>query len=370
MTTKQCRWGFLSAAAISRKNWRSIAMSGNGTLTAVASRGAEKARAFISECQAEVPFATPPVALGSYEALLASDVVDAVYIALPTTLRKPWVIRAAEAKKHVLCEKPIACTAADAAEMIQACRDNGVQFMDGVMFNHSARLAALRQELDSKGGIGRVRRIATHFSFFGGDAFERTNIRAQSGLEPHGCLGDLGWYTLRFTLWVMSYQMPRFVVCHSHQTLQGLNSPATVPGEFSGTLFFDDNVSANFFCSFLAENQERATISGQHGYITLEDFVLPFYDAEVAFKRHQNALEIHNCTWNMGCHDLRFAVKEYASGQPNSQEVNMIRTFADLVLAGVPDDHWPQIAMKTQRLLDACRESADRAGVRVELPVF
>jgi len=362
-----CRWGFLATAAISRKNWRSIALSGNGALVAVASRVMSKADQFIRQCQAEVPIWPMAKSLGSYEALLARDDVDAVYIALPTTLRKPWVIRAAEAGKHVLCEKPIASTAADAAEMVDACRTHGVQFIDGVMFNHSARLGKLRRELDRTDGIGTIRRISSHFSFAGGEAFERDNIRTNSELEPHGCLGDLGWYNIRFTLWVMKYAMPTSVVAHSHRTMRGSTSPAEVPGELSATMFFEGGVSANFFCSFLAENQETATISGTNGYVSMEDFVLPFYDAEVAFQTNKNVLAINNCTWNMGRHTDRVAVREYASGEANSQEVNMIRTMNDLVLSGKLDDHWPQIAMKTQRVLDACRESARHDGARVVL---
>ncbi len=367
MTHPRCRWGFLSTAAISRKNWKSIALSSSGTLTAVASRDHAKAQQFVNECSAEVPFFPSPTALGSYEELLERDDVDAVYIALPTALRMPWVILAAESGKHVLCEKPIAVTAADAAEMIAACKSNGVQFMDGVMFNHSSRLAGLRQELDRPGGIGAVRRIATQFSFHGGAAFERDNIRVQSQLEPHGCLGDLGWYTLRFSLWVMNYQMPRSVVAYTHRTLKGLSSVADVPGELSGKLFFDDGVSAEFFCSFLAENQQLATISGEHGYLRLEDFVLPFYDAEVAWSSHQNVLEIDNCRWNMRRHEARHAVQEYASGEANSQEVKMIRAMNEIILSGHLNDHWPTIAFKTQQLLDACRDSAIHHGARIEL---
>jgi len=370
MTKQNCRWGFLSTAAISRKNWKSIALSGSGTLAAVASRTVVKAQAFIDECNAESQLNPLPIALGSYEQLLTRSDVDAVYIALPTTLRKEWVIRAAEAKKHVLCEKPVASTAVDAAEMIAACEANGVQFIDGVMFNHSSRLAKLREELDRPDGIGPVRRINSHFSFYGGPDFERDNIRVQSQLEPHGCLGDLGWYALRFTLWVMKYQMPVAVVTHCHRGLKGAGSDAAVPGEFSGTLFFDGDVSANFFCSFLVENQQQATISGRHGYITLDDFVLPFYGAEVAFGKHENLLEIHNCTWNMRRHSQRISVKEYASGEANSQEVNMIRAMNDIVLSGKLNDHWPMIALKTQQLLDACRQSANRDGARIDLPCF
>ncbi len=72
------------------------------------------------------------------------DEVDAVYMPLPTALRKQWVLRAAEAGKHVVCEKPCAASVADLQEMLTACRYNRVQFMDGVMFTHSRRMESLR----------------------------------------------------------------------------------------------------------------------------------------------------------------------------------------------------------------------------------
>src|SRR5215471_7072705 len=133
------RWGILSTANIASKNWKAIHASGNSVVTAVASRDLERAREFIRLCQAEAAFETPPVALGSYEELLASKNVDAVYIPLPTGLRKPWVLRAAAAGKHVLCEKPCGLNLAEVQEMVAACRKNGVQFMDGVMFMHNPR---------------------------------------------------------------------------------------------------------------------------------------------------------------------------------------------------------------------------------------
>ena len=103
-----CRWGILSTAGIARKNWQAIHNSGNGTIVAVASRDAAKAQQFIDECQADVSFATAPEAIGGYDELLGRDDIDAVYIPLPTGLRKEWVIKAAQAGKHVMCEKPCA----------------------------------------------------------------------------------------------------------------------------------------------------------------------------------------------------------------------------------------------------------------------
>ncbi len=127
------RWGILGAANIARKNWKAIWNSGNGVVTAVASRDIERSRRFIDECQAQAAFKSRPRAFDSYEELLASNEVDAVYIPLPTGIRGPWVKRAAEAGKHVLCEKPCATSVAELIEMLETCRRNRVQFMDGVM---------------------------------------------------------------------------------------------------------------------------------------------------------------------------------------------------------------------------------------------
>src|SRR5688500_8784269 len=106
MTPTVCRWGILGAANIARKNWKAIRNAENATLVAVASRSRERAAQFIDECQGSAPFATAPAACASYEELLARKDVDAVYIPLPTGIRKEWVIRTAQAGKHVLCEKP------------------------------------------------------------------------------------------------------------------------------------------------------------------------------------------------------------------------------------------------------------------------
>src|SRR5882724_11334735 len=107
------RWGILGTAEIAKKNWKAIWNTKNGRVAAVASRDIERSHRFIEECQAEAGFETTPKALGSYEELLASKDIDAVYIPLPTAIRKPWVERAAEAGKHVVCEKPCAVSLAD-----------------------------------------------------------------------------------------------------------------------------------------------------------------------------------------------------------------------------------------------------------------
>jgi predicted dehydrogenase len=100
-TDKKCRWGILGTSTIGRKNWDSIRNTGNAVVTAVASRDRGRAQSYIEELQRDRPFEHVPAAC-KYEELLARDDVDAVYIPLPTGVRSDWVIKAAQAGKHVM----------------------------------------------------------------------------------------------------------------------------------------------------------------------------------------------------------------------------------------------------------------------------
>jgi predicted dehydrogenase len=355
-----CRWGILGTANIARKNWKAIRAAGNSTLTAVASRDAARAKQFITECQAEVPFAHAPAACGSYEELLRRSDVDAVYIPLPTGIRREWVIKAAETGKHILCEKPCGTTAAELRAMLDACKANRVQFMDGVMFMHSARLPLLRKVLDDGESVGTLRRITSQFSFMAQGDFMQKNIRVSDTLELLGALGDLGWYNLRFSLWVMKYQMPERV---SGRTLYEHGSGAKpVPVEFSGELFFPGGVTASFYCSFRTEIHQWAHVSGTKGSIHVADFVLPCYGCEAAFEVDQPFFRVSGCTFNMESHPRRFAVREYSEGVSGAQEVNMIRNFSEIVTSGKLDPSWGEVALATQVVLDACLQSARNGG--------
>lgn len=358
MSQQQCRWGILGAANIARKNWRSIRNAGNACVTAVASRDRQRAAQFIDECQSDFAFPTVPHACRDYAMLLDRDDIDAVYVPLPTGLRKEWVIRAADAGKHVMCEKPCAVNAADLREMLAACRRNNVQFMDGVMFMHSRRLDALRAVLDDGESVGSIRRITSQFSFLAPEEFIRGNIRVSSELEPAGCLGDLGWYNIRFALWTMKYQLPRRAVGRLLSKHGRADSPQPVPTEFSGELLYDGGVSAGFYCSFLARHQQWSNISGNRGQVTLQDFVLPVYGNESAFTVEQAQFSGLGTVFNMESHPRRVAVAEYSNSHPNAQETNLFRNFSALVLSGKPDPVWGDIALKTQQVLDACLESS------------
>ena len=349
---KQLRIGFLSTAGIGRKNWRAIFNSGNCVVSAVASRDAKRSRAFVADCQRELPFKKIPEAFGSYDELLASPAVDAVYVPLPTGLRKDLIVRAAQNGKHVLCEKPCAASVAELAAMLAACQKHSVQFLDGVMFMHSPRLARVREILDDDRSIGPIRRIASAFSFYPGEAFFRTNIRADAALEPAGSLGDLGWYCLRFSLWALNWQLPESVVGKILSQSEPLPGRVSAPTEFAATLFYPGGVTAEFYASFLAAKQQWAFVSGQNGWLRLPDFVQPFNGYAPAFEVNEKMVAVPG---EMKCPP---GVDPMPQGHATAQDTRMWRNFANQIFSGKLNADWPMWALQTQKVQDACLESA------------
>ncbi len=361
------RWGVLGAAQIAKKNWQAIRNTNNGIVTAVASRDIDRCRHFIDDCQAEAGFPTAPRAVADYEALITASDVDGLYIPLPTGIRKEWVLRAAAAGKHVVCEKPCANSVADLMEMLEACRHHQVQFMDGVMFMHSRRLKLIRKVLDDSHTIGRIKRISSVFSFSAPDEFFHSNIRVHTGLEQHGCLGDLGWYCIRFALWVMDWRLPRRVTGRILSEHKSPLSPAPAMTEFAGELFFDGGVSSDFYCSFITSIAQWAYITGTSGYVHVADFVLPFAGSRTAFETFSPVHSVQGCNFTLEPHQRRRSIAEYSHSHPSAQETSMFQDFVEQVKSGKLDTSWPEMALKTQQVLQACRESALAGGKFVEL---
>jgi predicted dehydrogenase len=355
---KKLRIGFLSTAGIGKKNWKAIFHSGNDVVSAVASRDARKSRNFIDECQRDFAFAETPRAFGGYEELIASPDVDAVYFPLPTGLRREWVLRAAEAGKHIVCEKPCATGVAELEAMLAACEKNSVQFMDGVMFMHSPRLTKVREVLDDGKSVGPIRHISSAFSFYPGRDFFHTNIRADGALEPAGCLGDLGWYSIRFVLWTLNWQMPRMVAGKILSSSEDRPGRPAAPVEFSGELFFDGGVSVSFYCSFLAGRQQWVHVSGQNGWLRLPDFVHPLDSYEPAFEVNEKSVTVAS---DVKCPP---GADPMVQGHATAQDTRMWRNFANQVFSGRLNPDWPMWALQTQKVLDACLASAQTGVVQ------
>jgi predicted dehydrogenase len=165
----------------------------------------------------------------------------------------------------------------------------------------------------------------------------------------------------------MNGQLPEGVCGRvlARHTRPDSNEP--VPTECSGELLFANGVSASFYCSFRTINQQWAHVSGTNGYLQVNDFVVPFYGNESTFDFNSPSLSIRGCDFNMESHPRHYAVPAYSNGETDSQETNMIRTFSDLVISGRRDPAWGELALKTQKILDACLLSARQDGKLVSL---
>jgi predicted dehydrogenase len=254
----------------------------------------------------------------------------------------------------VLCEKPCAANASELEAMLSACREQAVQFLDGVMFMHSPRLHRVREVLDDRRSVGPLRRIASAFTFHPDGDFFSTNIRADGGLEPAGCLGDLGWYAIRFALWTLHWRLPESV---SGKILaQSENRPGRpgAPTEFAATLYYPEGVTVEFYASFRAAKQQWVIVSGESGWLRLPDFVHPFNGYEPAFEVNDKLITVPGyAPCPPGADPGEF-------GHAAAQDTRMWRNFAGQIFSGKLNDEWPMWALQTQKVLDACLASARR----------
>ncbi|HET9556256.1 MAG TPA: Gfo/Idh/MocA family oxidoreductase, partial [Actinomycetota bacterium] len=175
------RWGVLSTASIGRLVIEASRNATNAEVVAVASRDAARARAFAGELGLEASY-------GSYEELLASSAVDAVYVPLPVALHTEWTVKALEAGKHVLCEKPLATSAADAARCLDTAEAAGRRCVEGLMWRHHPQ-TTLARKLVTDGAIGRLAHVRAALSV----SVPPGDIRRSVELGG-GALGDLGCY--------------------------------------------------------------------------------------------------------------------------------------------------------------------------------
>lgn len=189
---RKIKWGVLGTAGIARGcTIPGMLLAENCELYAIAGRNPEKTQQF----QEEFGFAK---AYGSYEDLLQDPAVEAVYIPLPNELHYEWSIRALQAKKHVLCEKPLAPTEEMAAQMLRTAEENGVYLMEAFAYLHSPLMAAIRQEL-AQGSIGDVLYMESEFIT---SDYELQNIRMRR--ETYGgSLYDLGCYCTSQIIWML-----------------------------------------------------------------------------------------------------------------------------------------------------------------------
>lgn len=246
--TSPLRLGILGTARIAANFAADVRGSKRVVVTAVASRSPDRAREFAHA-------ALVPTTFDSYEELLDSREIDAVYNPLPNGLHALWSIRAADAGKHVLCEKPLGASVAEVNAMFDAARRNAVHIVEAYPYRSQPQTHLL-QRLIAGGAIGRVRMVQATFNF---PLSDRSNIRFDLALAG-GALMDLGSYPLSL-IRMIAGEAPSRLMASGTLAPSGVDTAALVALEFPGGLL------AQAACSFETVVHRQAVILGDDGVI-------------------------------------------------------------------------------------------------------
>ncbi len=256
MKDRPLRWGIMGCARITRRGLvPGIRASASGVLQAIASRDLGLAREWATE------FGIPG-AHGSYQDLLEDPEVDAVYLPLPNELHRPWVTAAADAGKHVLCEKPLALDAREAAAMADHCRSRGVLLMEAFMWRHQPRAIDLRR-LVRDGAIGELRLIRSSFSF--------PIAAGDWRLDPArggGALWDVGCYGVSAARFFAGAEPTRWHAIEHR-------GPTGVDMTLAAVLEFPGGVLATVDCSFEQPYRCSVEIVGTRGVLEVPNAFVP-----------------------------------------------------------------------------------------------
>jgi len=252
MTYEPVRWGIISTAHINRLVIPPARASEKVDLVGVASRTQERADEYAAQWEI-------PRAYGSYEALLADPEIEAVYISLPNTMHCEWSIRAAEAGKHVLCEKPMDSDPDHVDDAFDAADRAGTVLSEAFMWRHNPQTGRLRELLD-EGVIGELRLVRSCFSY---GLYDEDNIRLRTDVEG-GALMDVGCYCISGS---------RFVADGEPESVFGRQwtGPSGTDWVFTASMRFPDEVLALFDCGTALPNRDELEAIGSEGSLFLDD---------------------------------------------------------------------------------------------------
>ena len=244
-------WGILSTADINRKLIPGAHASPKVDLVAVASRDAARAEAYAREWEISRAY-------GSYEALLADPEIEAVYISLPNTLHCEWSIRALEAGKHVLCEKPLSRHVAEVEAAFDAAERMGRLLSEAFMYRHNPQTLRL-QQLVEEGAIGELRLVR---SAFGYSLYDEANIRLQTELEG-GALMDVGCYCVSGS---------RLIAGEPDEVYaQAWFGPTGTDWVLTANIRFPGDVLAIFDCGTALVDRDELEAIGSEGSLFVDD---------------------------------------------------------------------------------------------------
>ena len=315
---QKVRWGVLSTAAIGTEKVIPAMQQGRlCEIAAIASRDPERAQSAASRLGI-------PKAYGSYEELLSDPDIDAIYNPLPNHLHVPWTLQAIAAGKHVLCEKPIGLSAAEAETLLDATRQHpDLKVMEAFMYRFHPQWQRVRDIIHG-GGIGEVRTVHSAFSYFNADP---QNIRNQAEIGGGGLM-DIGCYCISVSRLIFGSEPRRVCGIAEHDPSFGTDRLA------SGILEFGAG-TATFSCSTQLVPYQRLQIFGTTGYIEVE---VPFSpqpgEAARLWHRHEGGTE-----------EIRV--------EPANQYTLQGDLFAEAVLRGTPVPTPLEDAVANMRVIEA-----------------
>jgi len=315
---EQTRFGVIGTGRITRRVVAELQSTPGVQVTAIASRTADRAQWYADQYGIGN-------AVQGYAALLDRDDVDAVYIALPPSLHAEWTIAAAEAGKHVLCEKPLAQSLPQAEQMAAACRSHAVRWLDATGWLHHPRTTAMRQWLDAK-LLGKVGHISVSVSFY--QPFQSNDHRLDMSLGG-GCLLDLGWYAAGLLRFVTGQKPTR--VFADAMIVEG------VPQRVTAMLWFEDHITASLSCGFDTATRKWFEVAGTDASLVCDDFTRPWAEKPARCWIHERSGQVKT---------------ESFDGQ---QEQAMITCLA----SEEPLEDFHAQALDTQHMLDVMIESIE-----------
>ncbi|MDC0008079.1 Gfo/Idh/MocA family oxidoreductase [bacterium] len=249
--SKKIRWGIIGPGKIAHSFAKDLALVNNGELIAVASRNLDRATEFAKEYDAEYVF-------GSYDKLLASDIVDVVYIATPHTGHMKWAIKAMQHGKHVLCEKPLGVNLAEVEEMISVAQKNKVFLMEALWSRFNPSILKVK-ELIEQGKIGNIGHLYADFGFYALDADEKARL-----LNPSlagGSILDIGIYPIFLAYFILG--KPERILSTSKFHKTGVEVQTSMIFEYT-------NAQAVLYSGLVSKTEMKAEISGSKGQIFID----------------------------------------------------------------------------------------------------
>ncbi len=320
------RFGIIGTGRITRRLVADLQSTDNVCVTAIASRTSERAKWYADQYGIAA-------AVTGYQALIDRDDVDAVYIAIPPSLHCQWAIAAAEASKHVLCEKPLALNVDQAIEIQQAATAHQVRWLDATAWLHHPRTATIAETIRD-GRLGKIGHISAAVSFF--EPFQSNDHRLDPNLGG-GCLLDLAWYAgglIRFA----TGRLPIKVMATAIQR-------SGVPQRVTAILWFDDEITATLSCGFDTATRKWFEVAGSDASIVCDDFTRPWANQPARHWIHAASGDVQ---------------KVATEGNQENQMIN--RLISDL-----PLDSLQTQAIQTHQILDALSHSIQTGeAVRLE----